>query len=88
MGGSFRLTTDQYPAASLGCGTLIIIALIVWLITSAGSRRMADDLRSLRNEVGDLKQSVDAQSDQIRSLKELIQGRNSAPKAAEAPTKF
>jgi hypothetical protein len=88
MGSSFRLTTDRYPAASLGCGTLVIIALIVWAITSAGYSKMADDLRSLRKEVGDLKQSVDAQSEQIRGLKEQIQGLNSAPKPTEVPAKF
>jgi len=81
---SFRLTSDRYPAASLGCGTLIISALIVALFSNAGYRKTAEELASLRNQVEELKKSVNAQTDQIRGLKELIQGRNSAPKAAEA----
>jgi len=50
MGGSVRLTTDRYPAASLGCGTLImiIIALIVWVFSNAGSQQTAVELTSLR----------------------------------------
>jgi len=87
MGESFRLTTDRYPAASLGCGTLVIIALIVAIFSNAGNRNTAEQLTSLRNQVEELKKSVDVQTDQIRALKELIQGRNSAPKAAEARPK-
>jgi hypothetical protein len=87
MGGSFRLTTDRYPAASLGCGTLIIIALIVALFSNAGYQRTAMELTSLRNQVEELKRSVDAQTDQIRGLKELIKGPGSIPKAAEARPK-
>jgi len=87
MGGSFRRFIDRYPAASPGCGSLIIIALIVALFSNAGSRQTAVELRSLRNQIEELKRSVDAQSDQIRGLKELIQGLGSAPKAAEAKPK-
>ena len=32
MGNSFKLTSDRFPPASLGCGTLVIIAIIVWLV--------------------------------------------------------
>ena len=87
MGGFFKMTTDRYPPASLGCGTLIVIAMIVMIITSAGSSNLKDEMKSLQNQVQDLKRSVDAQTDQIRSLKELIQSRSSAPKDAEASSK-
>lgn len=87
MGQSFHLTTDRYPAASLGCGTLVIIALIVAIFSNAGNRNTADQLTSLRNQVEELKKSVDVQTDQIRGLKDLIQGRSSVPKAAQAQPK-
>ena len=87
MGNPSGWTTDRYPAASLGCGTLIIIALIVAIFSNAGYRKTAEELTSLRNQVEELKRSVDAQTDQIRGLKELIQGLSSAPKAAEAQPK-
>jgi hypothetical protein len=87
MGDSFRLTTDRYPPASLGCGTLIIIALIVVFFSNAGSQKTEAEFTRLRNQVEELKRSVDAQTDQIRGLKELIQGHSSAPRAAEAVPK-
>ncbi len=87
MSKSFRLTTDRFPPASLGCGTLIVIALIVWIISSAGYQKTGDELKSLRTQVEELKRSVDAQSDQIRGLKELIQRLGTERMAPEAQPK-
>jgi hypothetical protein len=84
MSGLFKMTSDRYPPASLGCGTLIIIALIVLGFSNAASQQTVEELTKLRNQVGELKKSVDAQADQVRGLKELIQGLSPAPRAAEA----
>ncbi len=87
MDRSFKLTSDRYPPASLGCGTLIIIALIVAIFSNARAQNTAEALTSLRNQVEELKKSVDAQSEQVRDLKKLIQGLGSATKAVEAQPK-
>jgi type II secretory pathway component PulM len=84
---SFRLTTDRYPPASLGCGTLLIIALIVFWATSAAYQNMSAELSSLRTQVEELKRSVDAQTEQIRSLKEQTKGPNPSPKPVELERK-
>ncbi len=72
MGNPFKLTTDRYPPASLGCGTVVIIAFVVLIVSSAGSQKTTEELTRLRQEVEALKASVDAQTDEIRGLKELI----------------
>ena len=56
-------------------------------VSSTVYSKMAEELRSLRNQVGDLKRTVDVQTDEIRGLKELIQGLSPAPKAVEAQPK-
>lgn len=65
---------------SLGCGTLIIIALIVAIFSERGTSDLEREVKGLRSEVGELRQSVDAQSAEIRQLLERLPP---PPKAAE-----
>jgi len=44
----------------LGCGTLILIALIVLFFSRGGTHEVEQELRSVRSEVAELKKSVDA----------------------------
>ena len=53
---------------SLGCGTLILIALIVLIFSREGVDNVEKEVRALRQEVAELKQSVQAQTEQIKSL--------------------
>lgn len=67
---------------SLGCGTLILIALIVLLFSGPGNGDLEREVRGLRSEVGNLKQSVEAQSAEIRQLRDRL-----PPKAGEGKAK-
>jgi hypothetical protein len=62
--------------ATLGCGTLILIALIVAIFSHPGVGDVEREVRNLRSEVGELKKSVDAQSAEIKALRaKLEQGK-------------
>ncbi len=55
---------QQHSPVSLGCGTLILIAVIVSIFSNSGSE-VEDDIRRLRNDVQQLTQEV-------QDLKQLI----------------
>jgi cell division protein FtsL len=74
---------DRAQTINLGCGTLILIAIIVAIFSNSGSR----DVDSLRNDVRELKKSIEAQSRQIRDLHDMLKKREPAPKAVEAMPK-
>jgi Sec-independent protein translocase protein TatA len=61
--------------ATLGCGTLILIALIVLIFSGPGVSNLASDVRSLHSEVGDLKKAVEDQTQEIKRLREELNRR-------------
>ena len=77
MRNFFKLTTDRYPPASLGCGTLIVIALIIWIISNAGYQNSAEKLTSLSNQVEEL-EKVGRRADRS----------DSRPQGADSGTQF
>jgi len=81
---SFKMSTDHTQKATLGCGTLILIAIIVAIFSNRGSDDVERGLDKLRDDVQALKKSIDAQSQQIRDLHDMFKKREPAPKAAEA----
>lgn len=56
----------------LGCGTLIIIAIIVSIVSQAGIEDLESDISSLRSVVQELKQAVDSQTKEIQELHSKI----------------
>ena len=60
-------------ATSLGCGTLILIALIVLIFSNAGSGNLGSEVKGLSSEVGELKKAIEAQTAQIKMLQEKIE---------------
>lgn len=53
---------------SLGCGTLILIALIVLIFSREGVDNVEKEVQALRREVAGLKQDVQAQTEEIKKL--------------------
>jgi hypothetical protein len=58
--------------ATLGCGTLILIALIVMIFSRPGLSDLEQNVRSLRSEVAELKKAVESQTGEIRRLHERL----------------
>jgi hypothetical protein len=54
----------------LGCGTLIVIALIVMFFSRTNTTELENEVRSLRSEVGAIKKLIEAQTGEIRQLRE------------------
>ncbi len=52
----------------LGCGTLIIIAVIVYVFSQAGTEDLQSEISSLRSVVHELKLAVDSQTNEIQEL--------------------
>lgn len=53
---------------SLGCGTLILIALIVIFFSGRGNAEVEREIRALREDIVELRRTIDAQTSQIRLL--------------------
>jgi hypothetical protein len=62
----------QGQEVSLGCGSLILIALIVLIFGRAETGDLEREVRGLRSEVGELKKAVEAQTGQIKALQDRL----------------
>jgi Sec-independent protein translocase protein TatA len=62
---------NRTQQVSLGIGTLILIALIV-MIFGGGSGDLTREVQGLRSEVGNLRKAVEAQSTEIRQLRDRL----------------
>jgi Sec-independent protein translocase protein TatA len=58
---------------SLGCGTLILIALIVLFFSGRGTGDIEREVRGLRSEVGELKKEVEALRGEVRAWHEAAE---------------
>ena len=58
----------------LGCGTLIVIALIVMFFSRTDTNALENEIRGLRSEVAEIKQLIEVQSNEIRQLREKAVG--------------
>jgi hypothetical protein len=57
---------------TLGCGTLILIALIVMFFSRPGLGELEREMRNLRSEVAELKKAIDLQTSQITRLQDKL----------------
>jgi hypothetical protein len=65
---------DERPSqhTTLGCGTLILIALIVLFFSRPGLGDLEREVRSLRSEVSALKQAVESQMIEFSRLQDKL----------------
>ena len=63
---------------NLGCGTLVLIALIVLIFSGRGTGHLEREVRDLRSEVGELKKSVEAQTAEFKLLQQNLDKRGAA----------
>jgi hypothetical protein len=59
--------------ATLGCGTLILIALIVSFFSRPGLGELERDVHALRSDVAELRRAIDQQSAQIKGLQDKLE---------------
>ena len=64
---------EKNQSVSLGCGTLILIALIVLILGNADSDKIREEIKVLRSEVGDLQSSVQDLSQQNIELRKAVE---------------
>jgi type II secretory pathway component PulM len=56
----------------LGCGTLILIAIIVMIFSQTNKRDFENDVQELRGEVAEIKKLIEVQTGEIRQLREQL----------------
>jgi hypothetical protein len=62
-------TTQQ---ANLGCGTLILIALIVLIFSGRGTSEIKDEVKQLRQTVSGLEAKIDAQAAILNRIEGMV----------------
>lgn len=58
--------------ATLGCGTLILIALIVMIFGNMAGEQVTEEIEQLCEEVRALQSTVSSQSQAIEELKQML----------------
>lgn len=61
---------NRGQVAGLGCGTFILIALIVLIFSNRGTHEIQGELRKIRTEVRELRSAMDEQTALIKALRE------------------
>jgi hypothetical protein len=56
----------------LGCGTLIVIALIVMFFSRTDTHELENEIRGLRSDVTEIKKLIEGQAGEIRQLREKL----------------
>ena len=64
---------ESNQKVSLGCGTLILIALIVMIFSGTPNRDIKQELQQLQTEVRSLQSMVEAQRASIQKLQRTIE---------------
>jgi hypothetical protein len=70
--GARIVEENRTQQVSLGCGTLILIALIVLIFGGGGGSEVKRKLDDLQREVRQLRTSVEAQTTEIQQLRERV----------------
>lgn len=73
-----RVRLAEGQEVNLGCGTLILIALIVLIFGRGGNGDLEREVKQLSGEVRELKAAVEKQTRVIQSLQEKLDEKPSA----------
>lgn len=63
---------ERTHRVTLGCGTLILIALIVMFFSRPGVQDLEHEVRLLRTDITDLKREVEVQTREIKRLQDKL----------------
>jgi hypothetical protein len=74
--------TNHSQTVSLGCGTLILIAIIVAIFSGNDSDNIEREVRQLKAEVEVMRKAMERQTQAIRSLRERLDQPPAEPPAA------
>ena len=69
------MAEDEYTPdhkATLGCGTLILIALIVIFFSNSGVKEIEEEVKDLKGEIGELRTVIDRQNEQLQALTDSL----------------
>jgi hypothetical protein len=72
---AYEKRTEQ---VSLGCGTLILIALIVLIFSGPRTGELEREVRGLRTEIGELQRAVEVQTAEIKALQQKLDNQQGA----------
>ena len=75
---------ESHRSVQLGCGTLVIIVIIVVVFGNVAAQDLQRDMNSLRNEMRALRDSVRVLQQTVEELREAVAPAQGA--AEEAPT--
>jgi type II secretory pathway component PulM len=73
---------------SLGCGTLILIALIVLIFSGGRNDEVRREVQNLDSSIRQLKTAVESQAEEIKALRQTLEGNKPAPPRGEAEEKM
>ena len=59
--------------ATLGCGTLLLIGLVVWIFAGTKVKELRDEVARLRSEVTKIKKAVNQEAAELRALRKAIE---------------
>lgn len=70
---------EKNQKVSLGCGSLILIALIVLILGNADQEELGKEIQALGAEVKSLESSIRQQSREIQELKKALEASRAQP---------
>ena len=76
---------DRTQQVSLGCGTLILIALIVLIFSGGSVRDIKTEVQSLRAEVREVKQALELQTHYLTLIQNKLDSGEATPEEGEQP---
>lgn len=78
-GGPQKVRVAEGQEVSLGCGTLILIALIVLIFGRSKTGDLEKEIQGLRSEVVELRKAVETQTGQLQGMQNKLDNLKTEP---------